>query len=485
MTVTRWLWLVTLLFISACGTKKECDATSCPFGCCDTNGGCQMPSTSACGTQGAACSPCGFAQTCQLGVCTMSGGGGPGGGTATGGGTGTGGGSSTGGGTGADGGTASFRQYELTLSGSPLSGSCFHNGVPASLPASTMRVLLWTVGSRRFVAFQSPPRIQLGDAPEVVFPQAAEGSTSANAISFLFSEQVPVSDQYTDARQTQASLEFDSFDAPTNGSLTLNAQYACIRNRADCPTQPLETSCQAAQTFTLTAEGVSPLWFTVTQNFPSYDTYLVAWSMEPVQQVSVPTCFRNSMLPATGNRVSQNARELYVMQAMEPGPSLGSCSASSCPSGCCRNDGTCASGNESWACGGGGAVCRECSRPNDTCSVGVCSGGSHAANADTVWLGIEQLRMGDSPVIYPPYEIGREGDRFSWQEVERTQQAGYTEIRQTSISLTPPSQPDGEATFTSQFACVSGSSNCPVGSNSAQDAASCTVTVRFWPARAP
>ena len=110
MNTAKWM-LVGLLsgFLAStavsCGPAvKACGPKECPFGCCDSAGTCQGGSSDAqCGAQGAACSTCGLAQRCNLGVCTNIGSGaGPGGGSGggfTGGGSG-GGGGVTGGGSG-------------------------------------------------------------------------------------------------------------------------------------------------------------------------------------------------------------------------------------------------------------------------------------------------------------------------------------------------------------------------------------------------
>jgi hypothetical protein len=49
-----------------------CDGSSCPSGCCDTNGQCQTSNTNTCGTGGAACMTCGSGLTCSAGACTCT-----------------------------------------------------------------------------------------------------------------------------------------------------------------------------------------------------------------------------------------------------------------------------------------------------------------------------------------------------------------------------------------------------------------------------
>lgn len=68
--------IVTLAaaFALSCGTTTstpKCDATSCPQGCCSTNGRCESgDSIDFCGAAGAACNECGDTQTCTNRVCT-------------------------------------------------------------------------------------------------------------------------------------------------------------------------------------------------------------------------------------------------------------------------------------------------------------------------------------------------------------------------------------------------------------------------------
>lgn len=121
MNSFKWLALGALLGFSvsagmSCGPASSCDATSCPFGCCDDRGLCQSgTSTLACGIGGAACAMCSIGQQCSLNQCQQVGGlgggfgGGSAGGTSTGGGgTATGGGTqSTGGGSTSGGGGGS------------------------------------------------------------------------------------------------------------------------------------------------------------------------------------------------------------------------------------------------------------------------------------------------------------------------------------------------------------------------------------------
>ena len=73
----------------------------------------------------------------------------------------------------------------------------------------------------------------LGDAPTIRVSDLIEGTDKT--FSALRNEQKPIADQYTEARQTQISVKFNDYSFSPTGTIALNAQYACIKGRADCP----------------------------------------------------------------------------------------------------------------------------------------------------------------------------------------------------------------------------------------------------------
>ena len=73
----------------------------------------------------------------------------------------------------------------------------------------------------------------LGDAPTIRVSDVIEGTDKT--FSALRNEQKPIADQYTEARQTQISVKFNDYSFSPTGTIALNAQYACIKGRADCP----------------------------------------------------------------------------------------------------------------------------------------------------------------------------------------------------------------------------------------------------------
>lgn len=53
------------LAVSCGGGAKKCDTTSCPNGCCDSSGTCQLGTTlTACGKPGQTCTACNAGQIC-------------------------------------------------------------------------------------------------------------------------------------------------------------------------------------------------------------------------------------------------------------------------------------------------------------------------------------------------------------------------------------------------------------------------------------
>lgn len=58
-----------------CAAKPpQCDATTCPTGCCSSAGVCIQPATDvACGTGGATCKACAATETCKAGTCQTAG----------------------------------------------------------------------------------------------------------------------------------------------------------------------------------------------------------------------------------------------------------------------------------------------------------------------------------------------------------------------------------------------------------------------------
>lgn len=84
----------------------------------------------------------------------------------------------------------------------------------------------------------------LGDAPTIRVNDLIEGSDKT--FSALRNEQKPISDFYTEARQTQISVKFNDYSFAPTGTIALNSQYACIKQRNDCPVGDLSPSDAAS-----------------------------------------------------------------------------------------------------------------------------------------------------------------------------------------------------------------------------------------------
>lgn len=74
---------------------------------------------------------------------------------------------------------------------------------------------------------------KIGDAPEIRINDLIEGTDKTFKASR--NEQTPISDQWTEVRQTQVTVKFNDYSAVPSGVITLTAQYACLKNRNDCP----------------------------------------------------------------------------------------------------------------------------------------------------------------------------------------------------------------------------------------------------------
>lgn len=332
--------------------------------------------------------------------------------------TGAGGGTATGGGTGSDGGmsTNEPKAYRLSLAAKATPASCSVSGTASQFPATTLDVLTWRAGSAYFLALRNAPQLRLGNSPVISFPEAIEGD-SATRFAFLRSAQTPISDSYTEARQVQALFEFSDLGASPTGTVEFSSQFACIRNRDNCPTSgPDYASCNLLVSFTATTIAIDPAWFRPTTEISGAQRFLSAWDVTPFTSISVPSCFRNSNLPAgQANVIEQNARSLLVLQR----------------------------------------------------------------TANTLSLDGFELRLGEAPLIRPPADIVLNDGNFTWQGNVSTPSGTYTEVRQTSVSIADPLDGGTTASFASQYACVQGSGPCPTGSDAPIDAASCSEQTTF------
>lgn len=153
--------------------------------------------------------------------------------------------------------------------------------------------------------------------------------------------------------------------------------------------------------------------------------YRVAVDATPVRTIAVPSCFRNNNLPAgRGNITEQNYRS-----------------------------------EDEWV---------------------IWNGVDQTEYLD---LGTQLWKLGDAPDIRIADLIEGTEKTFSALRNEQKPIADqYTEARQTQISVKFNDYsfaPTGVITLNSQYACIKGRADCPVGDASPQDAASCQSSLNF------
>jgi hypothetical protein len=137
------------------------------------------------------------------------------------------------------------RIYRVAVDATPVRTiavpSCFRNN---NLPAGRGNIteqnyrsedewVIWNGTDQTEYLDLGTQTFNLGDAPTIRIADVIEGTDKT--FSALRNEQKPIADQYTEARQTQISVKFNDYSAVPTGTIALNAQYACIKGRADCP----------------------------------------------------------------------------------------------------------------------------------------------------------------------------------------------------------------------------------------------------------
>ena len=153
--------------------------------------------------------------------------------------------------------------------------------------------------------------------------------------------------------------------------------------------------------------------------------YRVAVDATPVRTIAVPSCFRNNNLPAgRGNITEQNYRS-----------------------------------EDEWV---------------------IWNGVDQVEYLD---LGNQTFNLGDAPTITVADLIeGTEKTFSALRNVQKPIGDQYTEARQTQVSVKfndYSAVPVGTISLNSQYACIKGRADCPVGDASPQDAASCNSSLNF------
>ena len=153
--------------------------------------------------------------------------------------------------------------------------------------------------------------------------------------------------------------------------------------------------------------------------------YRVAVDETPVRTIAVPSCFRNNNLPAgRGNITEQNYRA-----------------------------------EDEWV---------------------IWNGVDQVEYLD---LGTKSWELGDAPTIRVSDLIEGTDKTFSaLRNEQKPIMDFYTEARQTQVSVKftdYSAVPVGTISLDSQYACIKGRNDCPVGDASPQDAASCKSSLNF------
>jgi len=294
----------------ACGpAPSTCSSSTCPGGCCDSAGACQLGNTTAaCGSGGVACTACPSTQQCSLGLCGTpgTGGGSAGGGTgggSTGGGTGggsvgggTGGGSSGGGTGGGTGGvsiavlppSATVPDFSLvtlsaTVTGSPNQTVTFTlESGPGTLRTLGPSTAVYSHASEhataqvRVTAAASasatvlvPLTLTVADSFEVI-PQAVSATPYAlgpnSRQSFAAAQFVSWPNQYLGLEGVEWQL-WPQGQPATGNTITLPAQTGTARLYATLPSTNVWASAELqVQTTSLPSIEVTPSVATTSVN---------------------------------------------------------------------------------------------------------------------------------------------------------------------------------------------------------------------------
>ena len=137
------------------------------------------------------------------------------------------------------------RLYRVAIDATPIRTisvpSCFrNNNLPAGRGNRTEQNyrqedewVIWNGTEQTEYLDMGTQSFDLGEAPTIRVVDLIEGTDKS--FSALRNEQKPISDQWTEARQTQISVKFNDYSFSPTGAIALNAQYACIKNRVGCP----------------------------------------------------------------------------------------------------------------------------------------------------------------------------------------------------------------------------------------------------------
>jgi hypothetical protein len=313
------------------------------------------------------------------------------------------------------------RAWNVAIGSATPSAGCFRSGVVppnSTIPGTTVEVLIWqTSTGTQFIALDELGTWQLGDAPTIRPPPAAEG------LAWQRLESKPIGTSYLENRLTSQRFSFNDLSATTTqGTLTQRAQYSCTANTSACPTGDLRpfdaASCEL--TFSLNAQQV-PLtakWTTpVTPLVTGARRYLVAIDPMPVFTIATPSCFRNGQVPTGRSTYTETGSRAYAVW-------------------------------QTWTIGAQ----------------------SFLRTDDGNW------RLGDSPAIRLGADLLATGGTYVATTSTQNPQSSYVETRATRVSYPQLTTSEGMGPFelSSTYSCTG---NCPTGNLAPFDAASCSASV--------
>lgn len=91
------------------------------------------------------------------------------------------------------------------------------------------------------------PTFKLGDSPTITVTGLVEGSDRTFSAQRNITNNFPGGIQATETRQTIVTVTFSDLNNTPTGTVSLNAQYACVPGQQQCPTPnpiPDSVSCQ-------------------------------------------------------------------------------------------------------------------------------------------------------------------------------------------------------------------------------------------------
>ena len=175
-----------------------------------------------------------------------------------------------------------------------------------------------TTSSLLFDTYDTPQRLQVGEAPNYFWPEAiSAGVKSGSTTSFTSTESLrsvgPAPRTSLETRQFSTTLSFVRSGSQASGTITIASQYSCVDTgaaaSAQCPrTAPFAmdaASCTVTLPFTAQQQAQVPLWPRPSApliGVPQYGVFVT------LPFVDDPTCYRDRQLPTQQWRETNQPR---------------------------------------------------------------------------------------------------------------------------------------------------------------------------------